>query len=311
MSEYSKVRLLLIDVERAGQRIDNYLLSLFKGVPKTRVYQMIRRGEVRVNSGRIRPDYRLKAGDKLRVPPVKEANDETLAPSAGFLAAVSQAILFEDAEIVILNKPSGMAVHAGSGIPYGVVEAMRCLRPEVASLELAHRLDRETSGCLLLVKDHRRLRMLNEDFRQGRCDKHYLALAKGRWPGDLREVTASLDTESRRGGERTVTVSDTGQEARSLFEVRKAYTNATLLEVQLDTGRTHQIRVHTAHVGHPLAGDSRYGDHEFNDELHGQGLRRLFLHAYRLGIIMADGMRYFEAPLPTELESFLTRLQAA
>ncbi len=303
-------RQVTIDARRAGQRLDNFLTTQLKGLPKGRLYRMIRQGEVRVNRGRVKPDYRLQAGDVVRVPPAALPGESAITPSASYLEVLRTAILHEDEDLLVLNKPSGMAVHAGSGTPFGIIEALARLYPE-HELGLAHRLDRETSGCLILAKHPLCLRHLHEVFRTGRAEKRYLTLVRGQWPERYREVSAALDTQTRLEGERTVTVSSQGKPALTYFEVRAHYDQASLLQATLATGRTHQIRVHAAHVGHPVAGDERYGDAHFNEFMRGLGLRRLFLHAEHLVIPDLTGrMLEFRAPMPPELAAVMARLEA-
>jgi len=293
-------RQVTIDAQRAGQRLDNFLTTQLKGLPKGRLYRMIRQGEVRVNRSRAKPDYRLQAGDVVRVPPAALPGESAIMPSASYLEVLRAAILHEDEDLLVLNKPSGMAVHAGSGTPFGIIEALARLYPG-HELGLAHRLDRETSGCLILAKHPLSLRHLHEVFRSGRAEKRYLTLVRGHWPARYREVSAALDTQTRLEGERTVSVSSQGKPALTYFEARAHYDQASLLQATLATGRTHQIRVHAAHVGHPVAGDERYGDAHFNEFMRSLGLRRLFLHAEQLVIPDLRGrMLEFRAPMPPE-----------
>ena len=301
-----------IDAERAGQRLDNYLLGELKGVPRSHVYRLIRSGQVRVNSGRTSPSYRLQAGDRVRVPPVglKPAAPSTATPDR--LDWLGTRILYEDARILVLDKPAGLAVHGGSGVNLGCIEALRLLRPESKDLELAHRLDRDTSGCLLLAKRRSALRVLHELLREGRVDKRYLTLVKGQWPEGMTRIDAPLVTR-RVGGEARVKVDESGKQARSEFRLVDRYgKTASLLEVSIETGRTHQIRVHAVHGGHPVAGDERYGDEDFNAYLESFGLRRMFLHAHSLSFEWPDTGEPFSAsaPLPDDLRSVLTALEA-
>lgn len=305
------VRHCEIDGERAGQRLDNYLLGELKGVPRSHVYRLIRSGQVRVNSGRTSPSYRLKPGDRVRVPPVGVRAPREAVATPDRLEWLAQRIIHEDSRILVLDKPAGLAVHGGSSVSLGVIEALRLLRPEAKDLELAHRLDRGTSGCLLLAKRRSALRVLHELLREGRVDKRYLALVKGYWPDETREIDAPLVTR-RVGGEARVKVDAAGKDARSTFRVLERYgKTASLLEVTIDTGRTHQIRVHAAHAGHPVAGDERYGDRDFDAYLGSFGLTRMFLHAHSLAFDWPDGREPFSAsaPLPDELRSVLTALE--
>jgi len=307
------VRLLDISPEEADQRIDNYLLRQLKGVPRSLIYRILRRGEVRVNKGRVKAEYRLKAGDQVRVPPVRTAAPVPVSgASNGAGDRLEQRILYEDERLIVIDKPSGMAVHGGSGLSFGVIEALRAARPDAHFLELVHRLDRETSGCLMIAKKRSELRMLHELLREGGIDKRYLALVRGRWNLGTRTINAPLAKNQMRGGERIVTVdADDGKAADSRFKPVEIYAQATLMEIELGTGRTHQIRVHAAHVNYPLAGDDKYGDDDFNKKLRDVGLRRLFLHAHSLGFTDPNTGRSVEvsAPLPPELRAVLDRLE--
>jgi 23S rRNA pseudouridine955/2504/2580 synthase len=307
------VHWLRVGPEEAGQRIDNYLLRQLKGVPKSRIYRLLRKGEVRVNKGRIKPEYRVQSGDEVRIPPVRQAERDPGTPAEGLVNRIEAAILYEDERLLVLNKPAGVAVHGGSGISHGVIEALRAARPTAPMLELVHRLDRDTSGCLVIAKKRSALRNLHQLLREGGMDKRYLALVQGDWPGSTRTVTAPLHKNQLKGGERIVTVDDEGKAARTLFRPLTRFAGATLLDVVLDTGRTHQIRVHGTHIGHPLAGDDKYGDPAFNKAMREQGLRRLFLHAVALGFREPDSDRevHVSAPLPDDLRSVLDRLEAA
>ncbi|MDX9768509.1 MAG: 23S rRNA pseudouridine(955/2504/2580) synthase RluC [Ectothiorhodospiraceae bacterium] len=302
------VQLVTIGPEAAGQRLDNFLLRQLKGVPKSHVYRLLRKGEVRVNKGRAKPDRRLEEGDTVRLPPVARA-EPTATPevSPGLGAALAAAILFEDEDLLVLNKPAGLPVHAGSGVSLGVIEAMRSLRPNQPFLELAHRLDRDTSGCLILAKSRRALTDLHELLRDGGVDKRYLALVAGRWQGGARRVTEGLSRGGRQGEVRLVQVDEDGKAAESLFEPERRFATATLMAVKIGTGRTHQIRVHAAHVGHPVAGDRRYGDFEFNREMKALGLKRLFLHAESLAFRLPTSGKVYrvKAPLDDELKAVL------
>jgi 23S rRNA pseudouridine955/2504/2580 synthase len=300
-----------IDAERAGQRLDNYLLGELKGVPRAHVYRLIRSGQVRVNSGRTRPSYRLQAGDRVRVPPVGQKPAAAPVATPDRLDWLAERVIHEDARILVIDKPAGLAVHGGSSISLGCIEALRLLRPTSKDLELAHRLDRGTSGCLLLAKRRSTLRVLHALLREGRVDKRYLALVKGRWAEGNTEIDAPLVTR-RVGGEARVKVDPSGKEARSTFRIADRFgKTATLLEVSIDTGRTHQIRVHAAHAGHPVAGDERYGDEDFNDYLKSFGLTRMFLHAHSLSFDWPDSGEPFSAsaPLPDDLRAVLTALE--
>jgi 23S rRNA pseudouridine955/2504/2580 synthase len=299
------VRKIRIDEELAGQRIDNFLRRELPGVPTGRLYRILRRGEVRVNGGRVRAEYKLLAGDEVRVPPVRINVEGARAPAAAGRALLGH-ILFEDRLILVVNKPAGMAVHGGSGISHGVIEILRSARPELRDLSLAHRLDRETSGCLVLAKRRSALRMLHAMFREGRVEKNYLALAIGDWQRGEQLIDAPLFVQHRQSGERHVVVNPEGKLAQTRIRLSRSFGRFSLLQCQPLTGRTHQIRVHAAHAGHPLAGDERYGDSEKNAELRKRGLKRLFLHAQSIAFPDEHGNeQHFTAPLADDLDRFL------
>nr|VFK80471.1 MAG: 23S rRNA pseudouridine955/2504/2580 synthase [Candidatus Kentron sp. SD] len=300
-----------IDERHAGQRMDNFLIGHLKGVPRAHVYRILRRGEVRVNKGRVRPDYRLRMGDVARIPPVRRREETPTDTSPRVLALIENAILFEDAGLLLLNKPSGMAVHGGSGQRYGVIEALRALRPDAPYLELVHRLDRETSGCLIIAKKRSALRALHEGLRQHRLDKRYLLLAGGKWRGGERKVEMELRKNILRSGERIVRQDPTGKPSVTWLRPLAVLGEASLLEARTITGRTHQIRVHAAALGHPVAGDDKYGDRETNRKMHRLGLRRLFLHAASLKFHAERYGFSATAPLPRELTRVLTTLGIA
>lgn len=304
------VRFLEVGSEDAGQRIDNFLMRQLKGAPRSLIYRILRRGEVRVNKGRIKPEYRIRAGDQVRVPPVRLGEPGPVPDSSGAGSRLQDRILYEDDRLLVVDKPAGMAVHGGSGLSFGVIEALRAARPEAKFLELVHRLDRETSGCLLIAKRRSELRMLHELLRSGAVDKHYLALVRGRWMLGDKRIEASLLKNQLRSGERIVTVDAEGKAADSRFRPVEIQAEASLMEVQLGTGRTHQIRVHGAHVGHPLAGDEKYGDPDFNRRMRELGLKRLFLHAHSIGFADPETGRevHVSAPLPDDLRAVLERL---
>lgn len=308
---FASVTYLDITLEQADQRIDNFLFTQLKGVPKSHIYQILRRGEVRVNKGRIKPTYRLQAGDRIRLPPVQQQEQTTPKPTAHLLKILANTILYEDNALLVINKPAGMAVHGGSGISFGVIEGLRALYPKTASLELVHRLDRETSGCLLIAKKRSMLKQLHEAFRCGKIAKSYLALAKGQWQADLTEVDAPLEKNHLQSGERVVRVNQLGKPAQSQFSSEKIFPIATLLRVHPLTGRTHQIRVHATHHGHPLAGDEKYGDPQFNQQMRTFKLNRLFLHAEQIKIHLPEPAYRVtvNAPLPTDLQQVLHQLE--
>ncbi len=305
------VRLVEIDGGHEGQRIDNFLLATLKGVPRSHIYRLLRKGEVRVNKGRIKPVYRLRAGDVVRIPPVRVGVRAVQGDvPAGLVARLEEAIRHEDDDLMVLDKPAGLAVHGGSGIPYGLIEALCRMRPALPELALVHRLDRETSGCLLLAKRRSVLLALQAQFQNEEIGKHYLALVKGVWLDGEREVALPLARSRAQGGRRLMQVQPDGRPAVTLFTPRAFYAGATLMAVTLRTGRMHQIRVHAAWQGHPLAGDEAYGDPAFNRHMRKQGLRRLFLHAWRLVFRHpASGEQIcIEAPLSGDLAEVLANL---
>ncbi|WP_034842433.1 23S rRNA pseudouridine(955/2504/2580) synthase RluC [Endozoicomonas numazuensis] len=308
------VRMINIDSEDAGQRVDNYLVRILKGVPKTRVYRIIRKGEVRVNKKRVTADYRLQDGDLLRVPPVRVAEKTSRAsPSAAIIHKLEGAILYEDKSLIIINKPAGIAVHGGSGISYGVIETLRNIRPQERSLELVHRLDRDTSGCLMIAKKRSMLRYLHAQLKEGKINKIYNALVLGRWPSRKVLVNAPLLKNTLRSGERVVTVDLEGKRSKTLYKVLERYSHAnetaTLVEASPVTGRTHQIRVHCLHAGYPILGDDKYTSDEDNRRFREFGLKRLFLHAARLELVLPEGQALaIDAALPEDLDGVLETL---
>ena len=301
-----------VSAEQAGQRIDNFLLCHLKGVPRSRIYRILRKGEVRVNRGRARPDYRLQAGDRLRIPPLRVSERRPGQVPAQVQAGLADKVLYEDERLLVVDKPAGLAVHGGSGLAFGVIEALRAQRPGAPYLELVHRLDRDTSGCLMIAKKRSELRSLHALLREGRVTKRYLLLAQGDWSQGPWRIDAPLRKNQLRGGERMVRVDAAGKASRTRFAFLQGYPGASLMEAELGTGRTHQIRVHAAHAGHPLAGDDKYGDANFNRRLQSMGLRRLFLHAHLLAFDDPERDRHIEvsAPLPDDLRSVLDRLEA-
>lgn len=269
------VHFIAISADEAGQRIDNFLRTQLKGVPKSMIYRILRKGEVRVNKKRIKPEYKLEAGDEVRIPPVRvaEREEENVSPKLTKVAALEGAIVYEDDHILVMNKPSGTAVHGGSGLSFGVIEGLRALRPEARFLELVHRLDRDTSGILLVAKKRSALRSLHEQLREKGMQKDYLALVRGQWPSHVKAVRAPLMKNILQSGERIVKVNSEGKPSETLFKVEERYAIATLVKASPVTGRTHQIRVHTLHAGHPIAFDDRYGEAEFDMQLSGTGLK--------------------------------------
>jgi 23S rRNA pseudouridine955/2504/2580 synthase len=311
----SAVSYVVADERDAGQRLDNFLVRTLKGVPRTHVYRLLRKGEVRVNSRRARPDQRLAVGDRVRLPPVRQAEPRASStPRDDLQARVTAAILYEDADLIAINKPAGLAVHGGSGLSHGVIEALRAARPELGELDLVHRLDRETSGCLLIAKRRAALRDLHAQLREGRVEKRYLALVCRHWQLGHKRIELALATDERRSGERHVAVRSHGQAAVSTFHPVQFYGNvATLMEVELGTGRTHQIRVHAAHAGNPVAGDDKYGDRDCNTRLREMGLVRMFLHAASIGVTRPGTAEplHISAPLPEDLRAVLDALLKA
>jgi len=311
VSTHPAVYRIEIGPDHADQRIDNFLATHLKGVPKDHVYRLLRRGEVRVNQGRIKPHYRLQIGDQVRIPPVRQGEEEPSGrPNLRLLSILEKQILFEDSGFLVLNKPAGLAVHGGSGLRFGVIEILRALRPEVSGLELVHRLDRDTSGLLMLAKRRSILRELHALLRAGEVEKHYLALVRGTWSGGT--VNAPLLKNHLQSGERIVRVDLTGKEASTQFTRLASSKNvstlpATLVDVQPITGRTHQIRVHAVYAGHPIAGDEKYGDPDFNRFTRDTfGLQRLFLHAHRLKL-SKKGLSW-EAPPEEALQSVIKKM---
>ncbi len=304
-----RVQIVEVPEDRTGQRLDNFLSGRLKGVPKSLIYRICRTGEVRVNGGRVKPDHRLNAGDKVRVPPVRVAErGQSEAPSDNQVGRVEASIIHEDREFLVIDKPAGVASHGGSGVSFGAIELMRAARPR-DTLELAHRLDRDTSGVLVLTRKRSALTALQAAIREGRVEKRYLALIEGALPKARTSVDAPLRKSVLQGGERMVRVDPEGKESRSHFSEIERYSGASLVEVALETGRTHQIRVHAQHLGHPLAGDEKYGDRAFNKAMREQGLKRLFLHAARFEFDLGERSYSFSAPLAPELAAVVDALQ--
>ena len=307
-SALPQVAYVEISEDNSDQRLDNFLITRLKGVPKSHIYRIVRKGEVRVNKGRVDVKYRLVTGDIVRIPPIRvaERSEESYVPQ-GLQAALQQGILFEDEGFLIVNKPAGFAVHGGSGVSSGIIEGLRLIRPEAHFLELVHRLDKDTSGCLLIAKKRSALRKLQELFRNSQIQKTYQALLSGQWIRKKLLVTAPLLKNISKGGERVVVISQSGKAAETLFTRLKLFRNATLVEASPKTGRTHQIRVHAASLGHPIVGDERYGVDDVNKVFKNKGYKRMFLHANTLkfqhpvtGILMN-----ISAPLPSQLENLL------
>jgi 23S rRNA pseudouridine955/2504/2580 synthase len=307
MKDLSNAFAVEVDSASEGQRVDNFLLRLCKGVPRSHVYRILRTGQVRVNSRRVDATYRLQPGDRVRIPPMRLARRaEKTAPP------LDLPVVYEDDALLVVDKPAGTAVHGGSGISFGVIEQMRAARPQLRFLELAHRLDRETSGLLILAKKRSALTALHAALRGGKVRKCYLALVKGRWRDDKRRVDLPLKKYLTKSGERRVSVDREGRESHTVFRRERAFRDCTLLSAELLTGRTHQIRVHLAHLGFPVAGDDKYGDFDLNRALAKQGLKRMFLHAFELEFkhpLSGDTMK-LRSPLPEPLGRFLDSLSA-
>ena len=312
MVEKQPVRYLEIAEDDAGQRIDHFLIRELKGVPKSRIYRMLRKGEVRVSGRRVKPSYRLQEGDRVRIPPVvlgeTQAPEEIVTTLYG--RRLEERILYEDEALLVIDKPSGMAVHGGSGLLGGVIEGLRRVRPHSRVLELVHRLDRETSGVLLIAKKRSALRKLHEAFREGEVEKRYLALLAWRWQEEEATIDAPLRKFQLKGGERWVVVDrERGKPACTRFRRLRLLRDATLVEAEPKTGRTHQIRVHAASMGHPILGDERYGSGEANERWRERGLTRLFLHAASMAFRHPKTGKWLEisSPLPEELDRLLKR----
>lgn len=304
------VKFVEITPDQAGQRVDNFLLASLKGVPKSRIYRILRKGEVRVNGSRVKPEYKLCGGDKVRIPPVRVAERAApVGPSPKLQRLLEASVIYEDSSLLVVNKPSGLAVHGGSGVNLGLIEALRATRPSHSFLELVHRLDRETSGCLIVAKKRSSLRFLQDEMRARHVVKVYQALAVGRWPRGMKRIDMPLLKIEVKSGERVVRIHPEGKRSVTRFTVLQRFDQATLMEATLETGRTHQIRVHSQYAGCPLAGDEKYGDDECNRQLKALGLKRMFLHALKLQFKSPEGvMIKIEAPLPDELKQVLEKL---
>jgi 23S rRNA pseudouridine955/2504/2580 synthase len=296
-----------IDAEQQNQRIDNFLFKNLKGVPKSHIYRIIRTGQVRINMKRVRPDYKLQTNDQIRIPPLRLAPKIRAHPKPELVKLLQNRILYEDNNLLIINKPAGIATHGGSGINFGAIEILRELYPR---LELVHRLDRDTSGCLLLAKKRSTLKELHILLRNNQIRKTYLALSKGFWKDGKQIVAVPLLKNILKSGERMVCVNSKGRVAITEFRPKQKFSNATFMEVILHTGRTHQIRVHAAYIGHPIAGDEKYGDKEFNKIMRQKGLKRLFLHAYRIKFRLPSYPTFIniKAELGEDLLKFLKTL---
>lgn len=317
VAERVGARVVEVDAGRDGQRIDNFLIARFKGMPRSHIYRLLRTGQVRVNKGRVKPTYRVREGDQVRLPPADTVATPPARVGDELLQRLEQAIRYEDDDLLIIDKPAGLPVHGGTRLSHGLIEALRTLRRQCPDIALVHRLDRYTSGCLLVAKNRRLLPALADLFRQHRVEKRYQVLVKGRWrregDGQARRVTAPLRRGRLRSGERRVEVDEQGREAETEFRLLATFREASLVEASLRTGRTHQIRVHAAATGHPVAGDDKYGDEGFNRTMRAAGLRRIFLHAQTLGFrhpVTGRAVRVV-CPLPRPLEEVVERLTAA
>lgn len=308
----ASVNKVVIDENSAGQRVDNFLTRLLRGVPKSHIYRIVRSGEVRVNSKRVEASHKLAVDDQVRIPPVRTAVKPAAQSAGPASARLEHTILFEDEALLVINKPAGLAVHGGSGISRGVIEQFRLERPQAKFLELVHRLDRETSGILLLAKKRAALVALHEAIRNNQTDKRYLILVHGVWPDQKKRVTMPLQKYVLPSGERRVSVQPDGQHSETVFHLRQQFAEFSLLEAQLVTGRTHQLRVQLAHLGFPIAGDDKYGDFAVNKQMQQRGLKRMFLHSADTSLkhpISGEKLR-LAAPLPPELDQFLQKLKA-
>lgn len=303
----NKVRTVEVGQEDAGQRVDNYLLRVLRGVPRTRVYRLLRRGEVRVNGGRVKPTRRLQPGDRVRLPPVRMERHSGGRLPEQLLESLRGAVLYEDAQALVIDKPAGMAVHAGTGLGGGLIDGLRTIRPDIQGLELVHRLDRGTSGCLLLAKGRRALVRLQDELRAGAFEKVYRAVLLGEWERTEASVDMPLRKNVLSSGERMVRTDAEGKRALSHFRRLAVGHGVTLVEVRIETGRTHQIRVHAAHLGHPVVGDSKYGDLQRERTELGHRARRMYLHAARLGFTAADGPVTVESPVPQDFAALVAQ----
>jgi 23S rRNA pseudouridine955/2504/2580 synthase len=310
----SKVSYIVVSFSDAGQRIDNFLFRLLKKTPKSHIYRIIRGGEIRINKGRVKPTYRIIEGDRIRIPPLRICQEpvsvERLSDSV--LARIQDSIIYENGDLIFIDKPAGMAVHGGTALDYGLIESMRQVRLQKPALQLVHRLDRATSGCLMIAKSRRMLNEVHKLMREGKVEKHYLALIAGRWQGGKRSVTASISRHKGRSYHK-VRVGGNGRQSESIFKPLRRFRNSTLVDVEIRTGRTHQIRAHAAHIGYPVAGDDKYGNFDFNRTMRKIGLKRLFLHASRLVFkVPVTGKRYSViAPLDPALTAVLHKLEQA
>lgn len=309
--QLTQVNWITIDADDSGQRLDNFLFRLFRTVPKSRLYRALRHGEVRINKKRVKPDYRLAANDVLRIPPLQVAKKAPSLPVANsWLTQLESAILLENNDVIVVNKPSGLAVHGGSGVNYGLIEAMRMLRPHSRRMELCHRLDRDTSGCVIIAKKSSALRAIHKQLREQSLDKYYLALIPGPWPQEKTVVNAPLERYELSNGERMVRVSAAGKESETRFSLLASNQQASLLQAMPITGRTHQIRVHALHAANAIAGDNKYGSKKELAWAQQIGLKRLFLHASRVEFKLPNFEQRFsvDAPLDKQLQTIIKDL---
>lgn len=310
----TQVIFAFVDEDQAGQRLDNFLMARLKGVPKSKIYNIIRKGEVRVNKGRSKPDYKIVTGDEIRIPPVRVSEKEpTAKPSNVMITLLDNSILFENDGLLVINKPPGLAVHGGSGVSLGLIETLRQMRPDARYLELIHRLDRDTSGCIMIAKKRSMLRHLQAALREKSASgitKVYHALVIGQWPQACRRVDAPLLKVEVKDDERIVRVHPDGKPSLTEFKVLQTFSNCSLVEARPITGRTHQIRVHAKHMGHGLVGDEKYGDDDLNKDMRNYGVKRLFLHAAELGFYLPNSTEktIVKAPLAKDLAAVIQKL---
>ncbi len=310
-NDFDQVQFLTIEEDNHLQRIDNFLIAKLKGVPKSKIYRILRKGEVRVNKKRAKPDYKLQIDDNIRIPPVRLSEPKELHINTDNLGYITDSILYEDDRLLVVNKPSGMAVHGGSGLSYGLIEALRALRPGSQFLELVHRLDRDTSGCILVAKKRSALRHLHEQLRNKQMDKTYHALVQGNWPDKRTKVSAKLQKNQLQSGERMVFADEQGKASETRFQVLKHFEYASLVEAKPITGRTHQIRVHCQYAGHPIANDTKYGDETFSKQIRALGCKRLVLHAKTLSFVhpLSEKVMLIEAPYDSHLTTLFHNIK--
>ena len=309
-NSFDQVQFFTIEEENYLQRIDNFLITKMKGVPKSKVYKILRKGEVRVNKKRVKPEYKLQINDEVRVPPVRLEEAPTQTLNTKNLVYLENTVLYEDERLLIVNKPSGVAVHGGSGLNYGLIEAFRALRPNAPFLELVHRLDRDTSGCIVIAKKRSALRHLHEQLRNKQMDKTYHALVCGHWPKNRNKVSAKLQKNQLQSGERMVFADENGKPSETRYKLLNTFSDSSLVEAKPITGRTHQIRVHCQFAGHAIANDSKYGDESFSKSVRKLGCKRLFLHAKTIQFIhpLSEKQVRFDAPYDDSLSSLMSKL---